>query len=112
MMTATIAAISIGVGIDFSIHFTVRFRQELERSRDKKTALYDTSRNTGMALFGTAISTALGFAVIIFAPMPMFSIFGVLTAVMIALSFLMALFALPGLLLLFAPSKPGNKTLS
>jgi predicted RND superfamily exporter protein len=104
IMTATIAAISIGVGIDFCIHFTVRFRQELEKSGGKRTALYETSRNTGMALFGTAVSTALGFTVIIFAPMPMFSVFGVLTTVMIALSFLVALFALPSLLLLFAPS--------
>jgi predicted RND superfamily exporter protein len=104
IMTATIAAISIGVGIDFSIHFTVRFRQELSRSPDKRTALFTTSRSTGMALFGTAVSTALGFAVIAFAPMPMFAAFGLLTAVMIALSFLMALFALPSLLLLFAPS--------
>jgi len=103
IMTATIAAISIGVGIDFSIHFTERFRQELGRSPDKRTALFATSRNTGMALFSTAVSTALGFAVIAFAPMPMFSAFGLLTAVMIVLSFLMALFALPSLLLLFAP---------
>ncbi len=108
MMTATIAAISIGVGIDFSIHFTERFRQELRRSPDKKTALSVTSRSTGMALFGTALSTALGFAVIAFAPMPMFAAFGLLTAVMIALSFLMALLVLPSLLLLFAPS--GVKT--
>ena len=104
-MTATIAAISIGVGIDFSIHFTERFRQELRRNPDKKLALITTSRSTGIALFGTAMSTALGFAVIAFAPMPMFSAFGLLTAVMIALSFLMALFALPSLLLLFAPSR-------
>ena len=109
MMTATIAAISIGVGIDFSIHFTVRFRQELEKSGDKKSALYDTSRNTGMALFGTAVSTALGFAVIIFAPMPMFSAFGLLTTVMIVLSFLMALTVLPSLLLLFTPSGKTRK---
>ncbi len=103
MMTATIAAISIGVGIDFSIHYTARFRQELDKGFDKMTGLFNTSRNTGMALFGTAVSTALGFAVIIFAPMPMFSAFGLLTAMMIVLSFLMALFALPGLLVLFAP---------
>ncbi len=102
MLTATIAAISIGVGIDFSIHFTERFRQELRRSPDKRTALFATARSTGMALFSTALSTALGFAVIAFAPMPMFSTFGLLTAVMIVLSFLMALFALPSLLLLFA----------
>jgi len=109
MMTATIAAISIGVGIDFSIHFTVRYRQELRKSLDKRTALFATAQSTGMALLGTALSTALGFAVIAFAPMPMFSTFGVLTAVMIALSFLMAQFALPSLLLLFTSSIEKNR---
>ncbi len=104
IMTATIAAIAIGVGIDFCIHFTERFRQELRTGVDKRATLFTTSRSTGMALFGTAVSTALGFAVIAFAPMPMFAAFGLLTAVMIALSFLMALFALPSLLLLFASS--------
>ena len=110
MMTATIAAISIGVGIDFSIHYTERFRQELGKNPDKKTALFATSRSTGLALFGTAVSTALGFAVIAFAPMPMFSAFGLLTMVMIILSFLMALFVLPSLLLLLAPSVVKKKT--
>ncbi len=109
IMTATIAAIAIGVGIDFSIHFTERFRQEFRTSADKRTTLFTTSRSTGMALFGTAVSTALGFAVIAFAPMPMFAAFGLLTAVMIVLSFLMALFALPSLLLLFAPSGAKEK---
>ena len=103
LMTATIAAISVGIGIDFSIHFTERFRQELKKTLDKKKAIYYTARSTGVALLGTTLSTAAGFAVIAFAPMPMFATFGVLTAVMIVLSFLMALFALPSLLLLFAP---------
>ena len=107
MLTATIAAISIGVGIDFSIHFTERFRQEHRLQSDKRVALLATARSTGMALFGSALSTALGFAVIAFAPMPMFAAFGLLTAVMIALSFLMALLALPSLLLLLAPSSSG-----
>ena len=92
------------MGIDFSIHYTTRYRQELALGLEKLQALYETSRHTGMALFGTALSTALGFTVIAFAPMPMFSAFGILTAVMIVLSFLMALFALPGLLLLFTKS--------
>jgi len=109
LMTATIAAISIGVGIDFSIHFTERFRQELTRSPDKRTALFNTARSTGVAIFGTALSTVSGFTVIAFAPMPMFATFGVLAAVMIALSFLMALFALPSLLLLFAPAAAKTK---
>ncbi|MFC1944021.1 RND family transporter [Chloroflexota bacterium] len=105
MITATIAAISIGVGIDFSIHFTERFRQELGRGLDKKSAIVNTARSTGMALFGTALSTAVGFAVIAFAPMPMFASFGLLTAVMIVISFLMALFVLPCLLLLLSPAE-------
>jgi len=109
LMTATIAAISVGVGIDFSIHFTERFRQELSKNPDKKTAIYDTARSTGVALLGTTLSTASGFAVIAFAPMPMFATFGVLIAVMVTLSFLMALFALPSLLLLFAPGTKSDK---
>jgi predicted RND superfamily exporter protein len=108
MMTATIAAISIGVGIDFSIHFTERFRQELPKCPDKKSALREASRTTGFALFCTALTTAVGFFVIAFAPMPMFATFGLLTAIMITLSLLMALFALPSLLLLFAPKPPAG----
>ncbi len=107
LMTATIAAISVGVGIDFSVHFTERFRQELKKSMDKSTAIYNTARTTGAALLGTTLSTASGFAVIAFAPMPMFATFGVLTATMIALSFMMAILVLPSLLLLFTPA-PSN----
>ncbi|MFO8100647.1 MAG: efflux RND transporter permease subunit [Dehalococcoidia bacterium] len=103
MLTATIAAISVGVGIDFSIHFTERFREELGNGLDKGAAILKTAQNTGFALFCTALTTVLGFAVIAFAPMPMFSTFGVITAIMIALSLFMALFILPALLNAFVP---------
>jgi predicted RND superfamily exporter protein len=120
MLTATIAALSIGVGIDFSIHFTERFREELNRIRhreippgrkapgekaQRRFVIYKTGRTTGFALSCTAITTIVGFAVIAFAPMPAFSTFGLLTAIMISLSIFMALFFLPSLLLLFAPAK-------
>jgi len=104
MLTATIAAISIGVGIDFSIHFTERFREEMRENPDKKAAIRTTARTTGLGLLGTSVTTALGFMVIAFAPMPMFATFGVLTAVMIVFAFFMALFVLPSLLWLFAPN--------
>ncbi len=104
-LTATIAAIAIGVGIDFSVHFTERFRQEMARRPYKRIAISRTARTTGFALFYTALTTAVGFAVIAFAPMPIFATFGLLTAIMIVLSLLMALFALPSMLLLFAPGK-------
>lgn len=111
MLTATIAAISIGVGVDFSIHFTERFREELAAGHDKMPALRITAETTGLALFSAAITTIVGFAVIAFAPMPMFSTFGILTAIMIVLSLLMALFVLPSLLRVFIPqpAKDGKK---
>jgi predicted RND superfamily exporter protein len=105
MMTATIASISVGVGIDYCIHFTERFRQEYLRQADKKKALVNTAGSTGIALLGSCLSTAAGFTVIAFAPMPMFSTFGVLTAIMIAMSFLVAIVALPCLLFIFTPQE-------
>lgn len=101
MMTATIAAISIGVSIDFSIHFTERFREELRNGLGKLEAIRLAGRTTGLGLVGTGVTTTLGFMVIAFAPMPMFSTYGVLTAIMIVLAVFMALFVLPSLLLLF-----------
>ncbi|MDD4923539.1 MAG: MMPL family transporter [Dehalococcoidales bacterium] len=103
MMTATIASISVGVGIDYCIHFTERFRQEFLRLPDKKKALLNTAGSTGIALLGSGLSTATGFAVLAFAPMPMFSTFGILTALMIAMSFMVAIMVLPCLLYIFLP---------
>jgi predicted RND superfamily exporter protein len=102
-VTATIAAISIGVGIDYSVHITARFRQELEKAPDKRTALDHAARQTGSALFGSAASTILGFLMIGLAPMPLFSSFGILTALMILMALVAALLVLPSMLMLIAP---------
>jgi predicted RND superfamily exporter protein len=112
LMTATIASISVGVGIDYCIHFTERFRQEFLRLPDKKKALSNTAGNTGIALLGSCLSTATGFAVLAFAPMPMFSTFGILTALMIAMSFMVAVVILPCLLYLFTPQENNTKSQS
>jgi predicted RND superfamily exporter protein len=105
-VTATIAAISIGVGIDYSVHITVRFRQELGKTPDRRTAIERAARESGSALFGSAASTMFGFVIIGFAPMPMFSSFGRLTALMILMALVAALLVLPSLLLLIAGGKP------
>jgi predicted RND superfamily exporter protein len=99
-VTATIAAISIGVGIDYSVHVTARFREELSKGFDKKEAMRNAASHSGVALFGSAASTMIGFFIIGFAPMPMFASFGILTAIMILMAFTAALFVLPSLLLL------------
>ena len=101
-VTATIGAISLGVGVDFAIHMTMRFREELKSATDKLNALYNSINGTGLALLGSAISSTLGFLIMGFAPMPLFSTFGILTAVMICLALIASLVTLPSLLYLIS----------
>ena len=104
-VTATIGAISIGVGIDYSIHMTERFREELRRAATKMQALRQAANGTGVALLASAASSIVGFTILGFAPMPMFSSFGFLTAIMIFLALAASLVVLPSLLLLVTPEK-------
>ena len=108
-VTATIGAISIGVGIDYSIHMTERFREELGRTLDRMKALRNAANGTGVALLTSAASSMAGFAILGLAPMPMFSSFGFLTAIMIFLALAASLLVLPSLLLLVTPEKAARR---
>ncbi len=107
VVTATIAAIAVGVGIDFSTHFTMRFREEFENEPSRFPALRRAGEGTGGALLLSAVSSIGGFLIMSLAPMPIFTTFGILTAVMILFSAIVALFVLPSLLLLVTPSRKG-----
>jgi predicted RND superfamily exporter protein len=109
-VTATIGAVSIGVGIDYSIHMTARFREEIRRAPSKMQALRQAAGGTGVALLASAASSIVGFTIMGFAPMPMFSSYGVLTALMIFLAMAASLVVLPSLLLLVTPEKVAMKT--
>ena len=104
-VTATIAAVSIGIGIDYSIHMTQRFREELASATDKVQALRRTAQGTGIALMASAATSIVGFTVMAFAPMPLFASYGILTAVMIFLAAAASLVVLPSLLLLVTPER-------
>lgn len=103
VVTATIGAISIGVGIDFAVHFTMRFREECASSLTCDEALAAAGAGTGGALLGSALSSVIGFAILAFAPMPMFAAYGLLTTVMILIAASATLLVLPSLLLLVTP---------
>ena len=98
-VTAMIGAISIGVGIDYSIHMTQRFREELGRNINRLDAMRKAARGTGVALVASAASSVVGFAIMGFAPMPMFASYGQLTALMIFFALLASLVVLPCLLM-------------
>jgi len=108
-VTATIGAVSIGVGVDYSIHMTERFREELRRTPTRGLALRRALDGTGLALVASALSSIVGFAIMGLAPMPMFSTYGILTAIMIFLALVASLAVLPSLLLLVA-SEPERET--
>lgn len=100
IVTATIAAVSIGIGIDFAIHFIARYREELARLGDRHSAVRAAGEGTGTALVASALSSAVGFGILAFAPMPLFAAYGFLTAVMIGMASIATLVVLPGILVL------------
>ncbi len=100
LVTATIAAVSIGIGIDFAIHFIARYREELDRHGVRATAVRITGEGTGVALVASAISSAVGFGILAFAPMPLFAAYGLLTALMIVMALVATLAVLPSILVL------------
>ncbi len=104
-VTATIGAVSIGVGIDYSIHMTVRFREELGRTPDRMTALERATGGTGLALVASALSSIVGFGIMGLAPMPLFAAYGLLTAIMIFLALAASLLVLPSLLMFVTPER-------
>lgn len=86
---------------------TMRFREEFEREPSRFPALRRAGEGTGGALAISALSSILGFAVMAFAPMPIFVTFGTLTAVMIVFSLLVSLMVLPSVLLVVTRSRTG-----
>ncbi|MCP3974774.1 MAG: MMPL family transporter, partial [bacterium] len=108
-VTATIAAIAVGVGVDFAMHFTMRFREEFVGEPSRFPALRRAGEGTGGALVLSALTSMGGFLVMSRAPMPVFADFGLLTAVMIFFSLVVALLVLPSLLLLVTPSRQGEE---
>jgi predicted RND superfamily exporter protein len=107
VVTATIAAIAVGVGLDYSTHYTMRYREELRTADHAIDAVRRAGRDTGGPLAVSAMSSIVGFGVMALAPMPIFATFGLLTAVMVLLSLAVSLFVLPSLLLI--TSADGNR---
>ncbi len=105
VVTATIGAVSIGIGIDFAIHFIMRYREEVGRLGERLEAVEAAGAGTGAALFASALSSVVGFAILALAPMPMFAAYGFLTAIMIILALIATLAVLPGLLMLLTRSE-------
>ncbi len=97
VFTVMVTALTIGLGIDYSIHIIERFREESQKQNPQKS-MQVTIERTGAAIFISAITTICGFAVLLLSPMPLTQHFGIITAATIVFSFDLAVFVLPILL--------------
>ena len=96
--TAVITSIAIGLGVDYTIHFGERYRNELDRYGPGVEALAATMTGTGGALLGSAATTAAGFGVLALSLSPPIQRFGMVTALAIVFAFIACVTVLPSLL--------------
>jgi len=98
--TVLVGSISIGIGIDYSIHFLSRFRKETKDGKNIYDALSNTLTTTGRAIIINVITVCGGFLVLIFANLIPLQRFGILVAITMLSSGLGALVILPAIILL------------
>ena len=90
LVTSIITALSIGIGVDYTIHVIHRYREEYTRSRNPERAAIQTLRTTGSALLGSALTTAFGFGVLIASPLLASQQFGITATITIVYSLLVS----------------------
>jgi hydrophobe/amphiphile efflux-3 (HAE3) family protein len=100
--TVMVTALTIGLGLDYSIHIVERFREERLKKQSIESAIQKTIKNTGKALFISALTTIFGFIILIISPMPPIQNFGVITAITIFYSAGLAIVFLPIMLGIWA----------
>ncbi|MFQ3293751.1 MAG: putative RND superfamily exporter protein [Halobacteriales archaeon] len=100
--TALITSLGIGLGVDYSVHVSERFKRELDDCGAVEPALTATVRGTGGALLGSAITTTSGFGVLAVAIVPSLQRFGIVIALAIVYAFVAAVLVLPSVLVLWA----------
>lgn len=94
-MTVTVTSITIGIGIDYAIHATERFRLVADKTGDITKAVCETISHTGGALLIAALTTTLGFGILVLAPIPPQQQFGIIISITIIYSFLTSVLVLP-----------------
>ncbi len=103
MMTITIAAITIGIAVDNSIHYIYRFKEEFGKNNDYNKTLKYCHSTVGIAILNTSITIVFGFSILIFSNFIPTIYFGVFTGIAMLLAMISVLTLLPSLILLIKP---------
>ena len=106
MMTITIAAITIGIAVDNSIHYIYRFKEEFLKHKNYEQTLKICHSTVGVAILNTSITIVFGFSILVFSKFIPTIYFGVFTGIAMLLAMISVLTLLPSLILI---SKPFGK---
>lgn len=105
MMTITIASITIGIGVDDTIHYVHRFKKELVKDGDYIQAMYRSHASIGLAMFYTSVTVIVGFAILTLSNFTPSIYFGFLTGIAMLTALFGSLLLLPHLLVRLKPIK-------
>jgi predicted RND superfamily exporter protein len=103
MMTITIAAITVGIGVDHAIHYITRFRREFAVQRNYLQSMHRAHASIGQALFYTAITIIVGFSILALSNFIPSIYFGLLTGLAMTAALLGSMTLLPKLILMTQP---------
>lgn len=108
MMTTTIAAIVVGVGVDQAIQYFYRFRIEFALDQNYVEAMHRSHASIGRAMYYTSVTIIVGFSILMLSQFIPSIYFGVLTAFAMFMAIVGSLTLLPKLILLLKPFGPGK----
>ena len=103
MMTITIAAITIGIAVDNSIHYIYRFKEEFSKINDYKKTLILCHSTVGKAILNTSITIIFGFSILVLSNFIPTIYFGIFTGLAMLLAMISVLTLLPSLILVMKP---------
>ena len=103
MMTITIAAITIGIAVDNSIHYIYRFKEEFSNLKDYKKTLQICHSTVGTAILNTSVTIVFGFSILVLSKFIPTIYFGVFTGLAMLLAMISVLTLLPSLILIIKP---------
>jgi len=98
IMTVTVAAISIGIGVDNTIHYVHRFLKEFEQEQNYDLAIKNSHSTIGRAMFYTSLTIVLGFMILVSSNFNPSVFFGIFTSFSMIVAILAALMLLPVLI--------------
>ncbi len=103
MMTITIAAITIGIAVDNSIHYIYRFKEEFKKINNYNKTLDRCHSTVGIAILNTSITIVFGFSILVLSNFIPTIYFGMFTGLAMLLAMISVLTLLPKLILTYKP---------